>query len=121
MPQLPENHAGLVVVECVGGVVRTRDEDVVDKSGSAIITLLHQAAEAAKADYEHAAQTAHQLAIQLRAAEDRAERLQEQVKQLQQQALHAEDWLERIHTEIAERFLRKPPERSLPERRQRAG
>jgi septation ring formation regulator EzrA len=93
--------------------------DVVDQSGSAIIALLQQAAESAQADYERAAQTAHQLAMQLRAAEDRAERLQEQVKQLEQQQQHAEDWLHRIHGEIEDRFLRKPQERGRPDGRQR--
>ena len=99
--------------------MRNKSEDVVERSGSAIIGLLHQAAESAKADYERAAQTAHQLAMQLRAAEDRAERLQEQVIELERQALHAEDWLHRIHSEIADKFLREPPERRRPDRRQR--
>ncbi len=87
------------------------NENVVDESGSAIIGLLHQAAEATKADYEHATQTAHQLAMQLRATEDRAEKLQEQVKYLEQQALQAENWLQRIHEEVENTFFRNRQER----------
>lgn len=94
-------------------------ENVVDESGSAIIGLLHQAAEATKADYEHATQTAHQLAMQLRAIEDRAEKLQEQVKYLEQQALQAENWLQRIHEEIENTFFRSRQERDRLESRQR--
>lgn len=92
-------------------------ENVVDQSGSAIIGLLHEAAEATKADFEHATQTAHQLAMQLRAAEDRAQKLQEQVKQAEQQALHAENWLHRIHDEIEDRFLRNRQEHERLESR----
>ena len=99
--------------------MRMASNDVVDQSGSAIIALLQRAAETAQADFERAAQTAHQLAMQLRAAEDRAEKLQEQVKHLEQQQHHAEDWLHRIHDEIADRFLRKPQERGRPDGRQR--
>jgi molecular chaperone GrpE (heat shock protein) len=95
-------------------------ENVVDQSGSAIIGLLHQAAEATKADVEHATQTAHQLAMQLRATEDRAAKLQEQVKQFEQQALQAEDWLRRIHDEIENRFFRNRQEHDRSESRQRA-
>jgi hypothetical protein len=92
-------------------------ENVVDQSGSAIIGLLHQASDAAKADFEHATQTAHQLAMQLRAAEDRAQKLQEQVKQAEQHALHAENWLLRIHDEIEDKFLRNRQERERLESR----
>ena len=99
--------------------MRKVSEHVVDQSGSAIIALLQQAAAAAQADYEHAAQTAHQLVMQLRAAEDRAEKLQEQVKQMEQHALQAEKWLHRIHGEIEDRFFRNRQERDRPQGRQR--
>lgn len=94
-------------------------ENVVDKSGTAIIGLLHQAAEATKSDYEQATQTAHQLAMQLRATEDRAEKLQAQVNQLEQRALQAENWLHRIHDEIENGLFRNRQERDRPEGRQR--
>jgi septation ring formation regulator EzrA len=99
--------------------VRKGSEHVVDQSGSAIIALLQQAASAAQSDYEHAAQTAHQLAMQLRAAEDRAEKLQEQVKQMEQHALQAEKWLHRIHGEIEDRFFRNRQERDRMDGRRR--
>jgi hypothetical protein len=94
-------------------------ENVVDQSGSAIVGLLHQAAEAAKADFEHATQTAHQLAMQLRAAEDRAQKLEEQVKQAEQQALQAENWLHRVQDEIEDKFFRNRQEHNRLEGRQR--
>ena len=87
----------------------------VDRSGEAIIALLHQAAELAQADCDRALQAAHQYSMQLRAAEDRAEKLQAQVQRLEQQAVVAEDWMRRIQGEIESRFLQPRP---AAERRQ---
>ncbi len=48
---------------------------------------------------------AHQLSLQLRAAEDRALKLEAKVKQLENSAHKAEDWLTYIHKEIENKFL----------------
>ena len=80
----------------------------VDRSGEAILALLRQAAETAQADCDRAMQAAHQYSMQLRASEDRAEKLQAQVERLEQQAALAATWLARIKGEIEDRFLQPP-------------
>lgn len=80
----------------------------VDRSGEAIMALLRQAAETAQADCDRAMQAAHQYSMQLRAAEDRAEKLQAQVERLEQQAAQAANWLSRIKGEIEDKFMQPP-------------
>jgi hypothetical protein len=86
----------------------TTEADTVDRSGGAIMALLQQAADAAKEDCERAQAMAHELALRLRAAEDRAEKLQGQVKQLEAKVEHAEHWLARVYAEIENRFFKEP-------------
>lgn len=81
----------------------------VDRSGEAIINMLRQAAEAAEAECARAMEAAHQYAMQLRASEDRAEKLRLQVEYLEQRAIAAENWMQRIQGEIEEKFLRQRP------------
>ena len=90
--------------------IAAQNDDQIDRSGTAIIALLHQAAEAAQADCDRALQAAHQSAMQLRAAEDRAEKLQARIEQLEQEAARAEEWLRRIKSEIEDKLLRQREE-----------
>ncbi len=76
----------------------------VDRSAGAIIALLQQAADVAREDYEHAVATAKQLSLQLRASEDRAQKLQMQVEQLETRAIKAENWIARIGDEVSKTF-----------------
>jgi uncharacterized protein YlxW (UPF0749 family) len=77
----------------------------VDASGGAIISLLQQAADQSKQDCDRAFSMAHELSLQLRAAEDRANTLHAQVKQLEDRAQKAEHWLSHIHAAIEQKFL----------------
>ena len=86
--------------------------DTVDQSGNAILALLQQAADVAKKDCDRALEMAHQLSLQLRAAEDRAIKLEAKVKQLEHDAQKAEDWLTYIHKEIEKKFLNQKDVRS---------
>ena len=74
-----------------------REDDQLDKSGQAIIAMLDKAARAAKADDDRAVETAHELSLQLRDAEQRATRLQSEVDDLQQRVHQAEHWTVRIY------------------------
>ena len=76
----------------------------VDRSAGAIIALLQQAADVAREDYERAVATAKQLSLQLRASEDRAQKLQMQVEQLETRAIKAENWIARIGDEVNKTF-----------------
>ena len=88
------------------------EADTVDRSGGAIISLLQQAADVAKADCDRAISTAHQLSLQLRAEEDRANKLQAQVNELEDAARKAEDWLAHIYKQIEGKFFpQKEPSR----------
>jgi hypothetical protein len=88
------------------------DADTIDQSGSAILALLQKAADVGKEDCDRALAMAHQLSLQLRAAEDRAIKLEAKVKQLEHDAHKAEDWLAYIHKEIEKKFLNQKDVRS---------
>jgi hypothetical protein len=89
------------------GRASTSEADTVDRSGGAIMSLLQQAADVAREDCERAQSMAHELALRLRAAEDRAEKLQAQVKLLEAKVAHAEHWLARVYNEIDSRFFKQ--------------
>jgi hypothetical protein len=79
--------------------------DTVDRSGGAILALLQKAADSAKDDCDRALSMAHQLSLQLRAAEDRAAELEAKIKQMEASAHKAEDWMVFIHKEIENKLL----------------
>ena len=88
------------------------EANTVDQTGGAILALLQKAADAAKDDRDQALAMAHELSLQLRAAEDRADKLQAQVEQLENDARRAEQWLAKIHSEISDKFFRQQEARS---------
>src|SRR5207302_10288660 len=59
------------------------DGDPVERSGQAIVALLREAADVAKETCERAVHTADQLAVKLRAAEDRIKELEGDVQHYQ--------------------------------------
>ncbi len=85
------------------------DGDPVDESGKAIVVLLKEAADTARATCLQAMSTAQKAAIQLRAAEARIKELELEVRQHYDRATHAEKWLARIHHEIEEKFFGPNP------------
>jgi len=76
-----------------------------ERSGHAIVALLKEAADVTKETCERAVETAHQLSVKLRAAEDRVRELESESRQWQVRATQAEKWLVRIHQEIEDRFF----------------
>ncbi len=85
---------------------RDREADELDRSGDAIISLLQQAAEAARANENRAAGIAQKLSGQLQAAEDRAAQLEAEVQAYQDRAFRAEKWLLRVYKEIEDQFFK---------------
>jgi hypothetical protein len=81
------------------------NDDSSDNAGRSIMGLLQQAATSAKENYGHAVRVAQGLSLQLRAAEDRVNELEAELHQVQQRAVRAEDWLQRISREIENRFF----------------
>jgi hypothetical protein len=75
--------------------IRGEDSDGMDRSGDAIVTRLQEAAG------------------KLRAAEDRIEQLETEMKQIRDRAVRAETWLQVIKEEIEERLI-TPTTTSIP-------
>jgi predicted ribosome quality control (RQC) complex YloA/Tae2 family protein len=86
--------------------------DLLDKAGQTILQLLHRAAGVAEENSRHALDTAQKLSQQLHAAEDRIAELEAEVTAYRDRAERAEQWLDRVYTEIEDRFLRQKEGRS---------
>jgi len=81
------------------------DGELVEQSGQAIIALLKEAADTARATCEHAIKTAQKVSGQLQAADNRIRELESEVRLYQTRAANAEKWLARVHDEIEEKFF----------------
>jgi hypothetical protein len=99
-PEKPKN-----IVPFAPGAKDQRDDNDVDRSGHAIVSLLQEAAQVASANCERAMDVAHKLSGQLRAAEDRAKQLEAEVRHYQDRAFRAEKWLLRVYKEIEDKFF----------------
>jgi predicted nucleic acid-binding Zn-ribbon protein len=81
------------------------DGDPLEQSGQAILSLLKEAADNAKAAYDQANNAAQKLSNQVRAAEDRVKLLESELQQFAERATRAEKWLARIHGQIEQSFF----------------
>jgi hypothetical protein len=88
---------------------RQAEGDPLDRSGQAIVAMLHEAVEVANQNCERAMDIAHKLSMQLRNAEERIAQLEGSIRHYQDRAARAEKWMQRIHTEIEDRFFRNAP------------
>jgi hypothetical protein len=88
------------------------DVDHLDKAGQTILSLLHKAAGVAEENSRYALDMAQKLSHQLRAAEDRVAELEAEVELYRDKADRAEQWLHKVYTEIEERFIKRPQEKS---------
>ena len=84
----------------------------IDQSGADILALLQKSADVTKQSCDRALSMAHHLALELRASEERADRLQAQVEQLENDARKAEQWMAQIQNEISEKFFYQQEARS---------
>jgi predicted nucleic acid-binding Zn-ribbon protein len=74
-------------------------------SAHAIITLLKEAADISKENVDRAMTAAHELSIELRAAEDRIRQLKEEIDRLEVRATRAERWSKVIKKEIEDKLI----------------
>ena len=81
--------------------------DQLDRAGQTILQMLHNAANLADANSQHALDMAQKLSHQLRAAEARIAELESEGQSYQERAERAEQWLHRVYSEIEDRFLKK--------------
>ena len=86
--------------------------DQLDQAGQTILQMLHNAANLADADSQHALDMAQKLAHQLRAAEARIAELETEGQGYQDRAERAEQWLHRVYAEIQDRFLKKDEQKA---------
>ena len=87
------------------------DVDQLDQAGETILKLLHKAAGVAEANSRQALDMAQKLAHQLRSAEDRIAELEAEVELYRDKADRAGQWLNKVYTEIEERFMRRPEDK----------
>ena len=71
----------------------------------AIVAQIRTAADLAKEDCDRAMSLAHKLSMELRAAEDRTQRMTREVEHWRDRAACAEQWLRTIQQEIEEKLL----------------
>jgi len=76
-----------------------------DDAGNALLAMLQEAAKLSHDNRDSILAVAHKLSLELRAAEDRIRELEGDVQRSRERALHAEQWLERIHTEIEAQLI----------------
>jgi hypothetical protein len=81
--------------------------DQLDRAGQTILNMLHNAANLAEANSQHALDMAQKLSHQLRAAEARIAELEAEGQTYQERAERAEQWLHRVYSEIEDRFLKQ--------------
>ena len=79
--------------------------DSVDEAGHAVVAMVQRAATLSLEDVQRAMTVAHKLSMQLRAAEDRIQQLEGEVKHLENRATRAERWLSKIKKEIEEKLI----------------
>ena len=93
--------------------------DQLDRAGQTILQLLNKAAGVAEENSRNAVELAQGLSHKLRAAEGRIADLEAQAAAYQEQAERAEQWLQRVYTEIEDRFFRQDQNarRGVPQRR----
>src|SRR5580692_11030975 len=90
----------------------TDRSDQLDQAGQTILQMLHNAANLAESNSQHALDMAQKLSHQLRAAEARIAELEAEGQSYQDRAERAEQWLHRVYSEIEDRFLKNGDRRS---------
>jgi hypothetical protein len=83
----------------------TKAVSQLDSAGQAILKLLHKAADVVEANSQQALETAQKLSSQLRAAEVRIAELEAELQLNRDRADRAEEWLNKISTEIEHRLI----------------
>jgi predicted nucleic acid-binding Zn-ribbon protein len=84
---------------------RDTEADQLDRAGHAILGLVSRAADTTESDLRVAREAAEKLADQLRAANNRINELDANVRYYQDRADRAEKWLYQVSSEIEQRFF----------------
>ena len=92
-------------------VVPFTSGEQLEAAGQSILNMLHRAADVAKDNSQQSLETAQRLSNKLRAAEDRVAELEAEVQLYQNNAEHAEWWLQKIRIAIDEELVQPHQER----------
>jgi chromosome segregation ATPase len=76
----------------------------IDQAGEALLRMFQQSADALEQDHRRVLEEAHRIGDRVRAARDRIAELESELAEYRDKADRAEEWLNRIQNEIAERF-----------------
>src|SRR3954471_2953244 len=90
--------------------------ETVDRAGQEVLSRLQRAAAIAEQNTQHAVALAHQASMQLRVAEDKIARLEQEMWSYKERAERAEGWLQRISQEIEQTFPSRQPDAYAPRR-----
>jgi hypothetical protein len=101
------NGANSVTVVPFAPALENAASDQLDRAGQTILSILHNAANFAEANYQHALDAAQKLSHQLHAAEARIAELEVEGQTYQERAERAEQWLHRVGSEIENRFMKQ--------------
>ena len=82
-----------------------REDDLIDKAGTALIAMMQKAAGVKDEEYEQATILAGQLAGKLGTNEQRINELEAEIAHFRDRAARAEEWLQLISREIESRLL----------------
>ena len=97
-------------------VIQFPNHDPLDRTGQEVLSRLQRAAGIAEQNTQHAVALAHQAAMQLRVAEDKIARLEQEMWGYKERAERAEGWLQRISQEIEQTFPSRQTDAYAPRR-----
>jgi hypothetical protein len=92
-------------------VVPFTSGEQLEAAGQSILNMLHRAADVAKENSQQSLEMAQRVSNKLRAAEDRIMELEAEVALYQQNADHAEWWLQKIRIAIDEELVQPHQDR----------
>jgi chromosome segregation ATPase len=90
--------------------------DTLELTGEEVLASLRRVANVAEQNIQRAVNQAHQASMQLRIAEDKIARIEQEMRALKGRAERAEAWLLRISQEIDQTFPAREPEAYQPRR-----
>ena len=97
-------------------VIEFPSHDTLDRTGHEVLARLQRAAAIAEQNTQQAVALAHQASMQLRVAEDKIARLEQEMWGYKERAERAEGWLQRISQEIEQTFSSRHTDAYAPRR-----
>jgi chromosome segregation ATPase len=97
-------------------IIQFPSHDTLDLTGEEVLSALRQVANVAEQNIQHALAQAHQASMELRLAEDKIARIEQEMGGFKERAERAEAWLQRISQQIEQIFPSRQPDAYAPKR-----